>query len=116
MYKRQRYRKTMIHEITSQKNRIEKFLQSTGFRLSSFVSDIFGAFGMNIIHHLISFGSIDRESLDKCLKTQTRKNIDKILIAVNGHLSIHQRNFLQMLLNHLNRCLLYTSPRPRDQT
>lgn len=97
-----RYRKTMIHEITSQKNRIEKFLQSTGFRLSSFVSDIFGASGMNIIHHLISFGSIDRESLDKCLKTQTRKKIDKILIAVNGHLSIHQRNFLQMLLNHLN--------------
>lgn len=97
-----RYRKTMIHEITSQKNRIEKFLQSTGFRLSSFVSDVFGASGMNIIHHLISFGSIDRGSLDNCLKTQTRKNIDKILIAVNGHLSIHQRNFLQMLLNHLS--------------
>lgn len=51
----------MIHEINSQKNRIEKFLQSTGFRLSSFASDIFGASGMNIIYHLISFGSIDRE-------------------------------------------------------
>ena len=78
---------------------IRDFRQYTRYR---FVSDIFGASGMNIIHHLISFGSIDRESLDKCLKTQTRKNIDKILIAVNGYLSIHQRNFLQMLLNHLN--------------
>ena len=32
-----RYRKSVIRDITSQKNRIEKFLQSSGFRLSSFI-------------------------------------------------------------------------------
>ena len=36
-----RYRKSIIRDITSQKNRVEKFLQSSGFRLSSFISDIF---------------------------------------------------------------------------
>jgi transposase len=32
-----RYRKTMVEEVSSQKNRVEKFLQSTGFKLSAFV-------------------------------------------------------------------------------
>ena len=53
-----RYRKNIVHDITSQKNRIEKFLQSSGFRLSSFVSDIFGVTGRGIILHLIKYGSL----------------------------------------------------------
>ena len=41
------------------------------------------------------------EALDKCLKTQTRKRIDEILIALNGSLSEHQRSFLQITFGHL---------------
>ena len=73
-----RYRKSVIHDITSQKNRIEKFLQSSGFRLSSFISDIFGASGRNIILHLIEHGQIDKTALDSCRKTKTRNRIDEI--------------------------------------
>ena len=61
-----RYRKSVISDITSQKNRVEKFLQSSGFRLSSFISDIFGASGRNIIRHLVEHGQIDKASLDSC--------------------------------------------------
>ena len=35
-----RYHKGVIRDITSQKNRVEKFLQNFGFRLSSFISGI----------------------------------------------------------------------------
>ena len=63
-----RYRKSVIRDITSQKNRVEKFLQSSGFRLSSFISDIFGASGRNIILHLMEHGRIERAALDACLK------------------------------------------------
>ena len=70
-----RYRKSIIRDITSQKNRVEKFLQSSGFRLSSFISDIFGASGRNIILHLMEHGQIDKMSLDSYLKTKTRKRI-----------------------------------------
>ena len=73
-----RYRKSVIRDITSQKNRIEKFLQSSGFRLSSFISDIFGASGRNIILHLIEHGQIDKTALDSCRKTKTRNRIDEI--------------------------------------
>lgn len=95
-----RYRKSILRDITSQKNRIEKFLQSSGFHLSSFVSDIFGASGRNIIHYLIEHGQIDKTALDSCLKTKTRNQIDEILMSVNGTLSKHQRAFLGILMNH----------------
>jgi len=95
-----RYRKNIIRDITSQKNRIEKFLQSSGFRLSSFVSDIFGASGRNIIHYLMEHGQIDKTALNTCLKTKTRNRIDEILMSVNGTLSEHQRMFLELLMNH----------------
>ena len=96
-----RYRKSIVHDITAQKNRIDKFLQSSGFRFTAFLSDAFGASGRNIIRHLIQNGSIDKAALDKCLKTQTRKRIDQILVALNGNLSIHQRGFLAMTFGHL---------------
>ena len=37
-----RYRKTMVQGVSTQKNRIEKTLQSCGFKLSTFMSDVFG--------------------------------------------------------------------------
>ena len=95
-----RYRKSVIRDITSQKNRVEKFLQSSGFRLSSFISDIFGASGRNIIRHLTEHGQIDRSALDSCLKTKTRNRIDEILMSVNGTLSEHQKAFLKILMDH----------------
>lgn len=96
-----RCRKSIVHDITAQKNRSDKFLQGSGFRFTAFLSDAFGTSDRNIIRHLIRNGSIDRTALDKCLKTHTQKRIDQILAALNGSLSIHQRNFLAMALRHL---------------
>ncbi|WP_306583010.1 IS110 family transposase, partial [Enterocloster bolteae] len=95
-----RYRKSIIRDITSQKNRGEKFLQSSIFRLSTFISEIFGASGRNIIRHLSQHGCIYRESLDSCLKTKPRNHINEILVAVNGTLSKIQQDFLEMLMDH----------------
>ncbi|OIQ10343.1 transposase [Moorella thermoacetica] len=53
-----RYRKSIIEEIASQKNRIEKHLQSCGFKLSTFLTDIFGVSGRAIMDHLCRHGKI----------------------------------------------------------
>ena len=98
-----RYRKSIVHDVTAQKNRIEKFLQSAGFRLSAFLSDAFGASGRNVMRHLIAHGSIDRDGMDRCLKTQTRCKLNDILTSVNGTMSAHQRQFLSMMLGHLEQ-------------
>ena len=102
-----RYRKKIVSDITSQKNRIDRFLHSSGFRLSMFLSDIFGVSGRNIMRYLVAHGSIDRDALDKCLKTKTRNRIEEILISVNGNLSAHQRNFLDMMLGYLEQIELH---------
>lgn len=96
-----RYRKSLIRDITSQKNRIEKLLQSSGFRLSSFLSDIFGSSGLAIMEQLVQVGSISAESLDQCLKARARQKASEILSSLNGILSVPQRKLLKMQLAHL---------------
>lgn len=96
-----RYRKALIRDITSQKNRIEKLLQSNGFRLSSFLSDIFGSSGLATMHQLVQIGFISSQSLDVCLKGRARQKATEILSSLNGTLSIPQRKLLKMQLEHL---------------
>ena len=96
-----RYRKALIRDITSQKNRTEKLLQANGFRLSSFLSDIFGSSGVAIMHQLVLIGSISEKSLDECLKGRARRKASDILSNMNGTLSVPQRTLLKMQLDHL---------------
>ena len=96
-----RYRKALIRDITSQKNRIEKLLQASGFRLSSFLSDIFGSSGMAIMQQLVQSGYISKESLDVCLKRRAKRKATEILSNLNGILSVPQRQLLKMQLAHL---------------
>ena len=96
-----RYRKALVRDITSQKNRIEKLLQSSGFRLSSFLSDIFGSSGMAIMWQLVQVGFITDQSLDLCLKARARRKASEILSNLNGALSMPQRQLLKMQLSHL---------------
>ena len=96
-----RYRKAVVRDITSQKNRIEKLLQASGFRLSSFLADIFGVSGINIMQVLVDVGSISEQSLDRCLQGRARLKSSEILSNLNGTLSLPQRQLLEMQLAHL---------------
>lgn len=97
-----RYRRSIVQEITSQKNRIEKYLQSYGFKLSTFLSDIFGVSGRAIIEHLAQHGQISSDKVQLYVKGRAKSKTDDIKIAVNGKLRQHQREFLTMLLNKLD--------------
>lgn len=96
-----RYRKSLVRDITSQKNRIEKLLQSNGFRLSSFLSYIFGSSGMAILQQLVKVGYITNESVDEALKAKARLKAKDILSNLNGILSVPQRKLLKLQLEHL---------------
>lgn len=100
-----RYRKNIVEEISSQKNRIEKHLQSCGFKLSTFLTDIFGVSGRAIIDHLAKSGSISPKEVDPLVKKRARAKLNDIKKAVNGKMDTLQREFLSMLLQHLdNSC------------
>lgn len=78
-----RYRKSILSELSSQKNRIEKHLQSCGFKLSTFLSDIFGVSGRAIIDYISINGRISSDKVDEFVKSKARNKLNEINIAVN---------------------------------
>lgn len=44
-----RYRKKLIGNITAEKNRIHKFLQDANIKLTTYITDIFGVSGRNLL-------------------------------------------------------------------
>lgn len=97
-----RYRRSIVQEIASQKNRIEKYLQSYGFKLSTFLADIFGVSGRGIIDYLALHGQVSADKVQLYVKGRAKIKADDIKIAVNGKLNLHQREFLTMLLKRLD--------------
>jgi transposase len=97
-----RYRKSIVSESSSQKNRIEKHLQSCGFKLSTFLSDIFGVSGRAIINYIADNGFISVDKVDEFVKRRARQKLNEIKIAVNGKMSPHQKEFLKLLLSRLD--------------
>jgi transposase len=103
-----RYRKNIVEDINKQKNRIEKSLQQAGFKLSTFLSDVFGVSGTNLINVLITKGTITPSDVDKEVKRISPEKKAEIKFAINGKLTAHQRSLLKMqmsLLNELNKHL-----------
>jgi transposase len=102
-----RYRKNVVEDINTQKNRIEKTLQQAGFKLSTFLSDIFGVSGRNLIQVLIQRGKLtpnDVENETKCISPEKKHEIK---LAVNGLLSERQRQFLQLQIGMLDDLLIH---------
>jgi transposase len=86
------------------KNRIEKFLQQCGIKLSTFLSDIFGISGMLLIRKLCKQGQVSTTEVQSCLKGTLRNKLSEVRQAVNGRLSEHERVFLSTLVDTFERC------------
>jgi transposase len=99
------YRKNIVGDISTQKNRIEKSLQQAGIKLSTFLSDVFGVSGRNLINVLIGKGRITPIDVDSEVKRVASAKKEEIKIAINGRLNQHQRDFLKLqmaLLDQMN--------------
>jgi transposase len=99
-----RYRKTIVQEMCGHKNRVEKYLQQCGFKLSTFLSDVFGQSGLLLIHKLCVVGYISPQDVLSHLRGTVRNKVEDIKQAVNGRLSEHQRLFLSVLVQTLEHC------------
>ena len=104
-----RYRKNVVGDINTQKNRIEKSLQQAGFKLSTFLSDIFGTSGRNLMRILIQKGYITPSDVEYATTRISPAKKAEIKLAINGKLSGHQRQFLKMQLNHLDELIAHLS-------
>ena len=102
-----RYRKNIVQDVTTQKNRIEKTLQQAGFKLSTFLSDIFGVSGRNLIRVLIKQGRIFSSDVESETRRISKEKKAEIKRAINGQLTKKQRDFLQLQTNMLDSLLTH---------
>jgi len=97
-----RYRKNVVQDINTQKNRIEKFLQQAGFKLSTFLSDIFGVSGRNLLRVLTKKGRITPTDVEYATTRIAPAKKAEIKLAINGKLTSNQRSFLKLQISHLD--------------
>lgn len=99
-----RYRDVLIKELVGHKNRIEKYLQQCGFKLSTILSDIFGLSGTLLIRRLCEKGRLTTLDVNECLKGTLRNKVSEVRLAVAGELSEHDRVFLSNLVSVKESC------------
>jgi len=102
-----RYRKNVVQDISTQKNRVEKTLQQAGFKLSTFLSDVFGVSGRNLIRILIKSGKLFPSDVENETKRISKEKKAEIKRAITGQLTEKQRHFLQLQITLLDGLLAH---------
>ena len=89
-----RYKRKVIEQIASEKNRIHKLLEDANIKLSSVVSSLSGATASKIIDSMIE----GEEDIDKLLKFRHGKmqsSVEDLTASLKGNLTNHHRFMLQ---------------------
>lgn len=91
-----RYKRKVVDQIASEKNRIQKILEDANIKLSSVVSDMSGAVATKIIKALID----GEENVDELVKFHHGKmhcTKEELAASLRGKLTDHHRFMLQMV-------------------
>lgn len=97
-----RLHKSFVEERTRYVNRLEKFLQIHGFKLSSVMSNIIGVSGRNLLNTLAEKGSISATDVFSAVGKRLKKPIDEIEASVCGCINSHERIILKIILKKID--------------
>src|SRR6266498_4311694 len=92
-----RYRRTLTQERTREKQRAEKLLEDAQVKLSSVISDIFGASGRAMLAALIS-GQRNPHALADLARKRMRAKTSVLRQALTGQFTDHHAFMLTMML------------------
>ena len=98
-----RIKRSAIRERATQVNRLEKYLQRHGFKLSSVVSDIVGASGMRLLRTLAKKGTLSLGVVRYCCNAHLKHTSEEIYAAITGKLEKVERDCLSMTLDWLDQ-------------
>jgi transposase len=96
-----RYKRKVIEQIASEKNRIQKILEDANIKLSSVVSDMDGATATKIINALIS-GVDDIDELLKFRHGKIQSSREDLASALKGNITSHHKFMLQTIKMSIN--------------
>lgn len=91
-----RYKKKMIGQLASEKNRIIKTLEDANIKLSSVLTDVDGATGSKIVDDIIK-GTTNPTELIKHYHGKIHKGKEEFKLALEGRLTDHHRIMLKMM-------------------
>lgn len=91
-----RYKRRVIEQISSEKNRIHKFLEDANIKLSSVVSNLSGVVATKIIDAMIE-GEGNPEVLAKLRHGKMKASEQELITALTGNLREHHKFMLKMV-------------------
>lgn len=91
-----RYKRRIIEQIASEKNRIHKFLEDANIKLSTVVSNMSGAVATKIIDAMIE-GEGNPEELAKLRHGKMKASEQELIVALTGNLTVHHKFMLKMV-------------------
>nr|WP_321292478.1 IS110 family transposase [uncultured Trichococcus sp.] len=89
-----RTRKNLVESRNRVKNQIHKILQTAGIKLTTYVEDIFGLSGRNLLELLINGEAVTEDKVSVLVYTSLKKKVPQIVDAMNGFLRSHHRFLL----------------------
>lgn len=100
-----RYRRKIIQQASSEKNRIHKILQDANIKITTDISDIFGDTGRKLIEKIIEGKEITNEDLKEMTagrgKASLREKIPQIKEGLKGTTREHHRKMIKLIYEHI---------------
>ena len=96
-----RRRKKLLGNLSAEKNRIQKVLETANVKIGNIVSDVFGVSGQAMVKVLISGCQIEVGEIAELSKHRLRKRIPELTEALKGHqMNEHHRWLIRQSVEH----------------
>jgi len=96
-----RYRRKLVQQTTSEKNRVHKILQDCNIKLTTYISDLFGVSGRALLEKLINGETLDEQTIRQTVKTRLKQKVPQLVDALNGKLLKHHREMINYHFEHI---------------
>jgi len=96
-----RLRKKWIGHLTSEKNRIQKVLESSNVKLGTVISDVFGVSGRKLLKRLLEQGYVDEMDVETSIHGKMMPKKQMITDSLFGTLTEHQRFLIHQSWKHI---------------
>lgn len=96
-----RLRKKRVGNLTAEKNRIQKYLESCNIKLGTVISDVFGVSGRNLLKRLVDQGYVDDSDVDECVKGTIKNKKDRVTDSLLGTMTPHQIELIRDCWEHI---------------
>lgn len=97
-----RRRRKLLQEISREKNRVHKTLQDANIKLTSVISELFGASGRALLAALLAGSEITPELIASVVKGNVRKKVPELQDALWGRLRPHHLQMIRYSLEHID--------------